>query len=61
MKRLSRSIIGTLSAVLLTTPAAFASEPAGGPADYSGITGIYYTLIAIILIWGVYDTFFRKA
>jgi hypothetical protein len=31
-----------------------------GPADYSGITGMYYTLIGIILAYGVYDTFVKK-
>lgn len=33
----------------------------GGPPDYSGITGLYYVLIAIVLIYGVYDTFFKKS
>ena len=32
-----------------------------GPPDYSGITGLYYVLIAIVLIYGVYDTFFKKS
>ena len=32
-----------------------------GPVDYSGITGMYYTLIGIILAYGVYDTFFKKS
>ena len=32
-----------------------------GPPDYSGVTGLYYTLIAIVLIYGVYDTFFKKS
>lgn len=41
---------------------ALANAPAeGGPPDYSGITGLYYALIAVILGYGVYDTFFKKS
>ncbi len=41
---------------------AFANAPAeGGPPDYSGITALYYVLIAVILGYGVYDTFFKKS
>lgn len=32
-----------------------------GPPDYSGITGLYFTLIGAILAYGVYDTFFKKS
>ena len=40
----------------------FANEPKGeGAPDYSGITGLYYTLIALILAYGVYDTFLKKS
>jgi hypothetical protein len=39
-----------------------ANAPAeGGPPDYSGITGMYYTLIAVILAYGIYDTFLKKS
>lgn len=39
-----------------------ANAPAGeGPPDYSGVTGIYYTMIGAILAYGVYDTFFKKS
>lgn len=38
-----------------------ANAPAGeGPPDYSGITGMYYVLIGLILAYGVYDTFLKK-
>ena len=41
---------------------ALANAPAeGGPPDYSGITALYYVLIAVILGYGVYDTFFKKS
>jgi hypothetical protein len=33
----------------------------GGPPDYSGITALYYVLIGGILVYGVYDTFFKKS
>jgi hypothetical protein len=39
-----------------------ANEPKGeGPPDYSGVTGIYYTLIGLILAYGVYDSFLKKS
>jgi predicted aconitase len=42
--------------------AAFANAPAeGGPPDYSGITALYSVLIGAILVYGVYDTFFKKS
>jgi hypothetical protein len=51
--------IGT--SVILSSSLAFANEPKGGPPDYSGISGIYYTFIGVILAYGVYDTFFKKS
>jgi hypothetical protein len=50
------SIIGIL---LLTVPA-FANE-GGNPADYSGISYMYYSLLALVLGYGIYDTFFKKS
>lgn len=47
--------------VLLSTTAALANEPKGGAPDYSGISGMYYTLIGLILAYGVYDTFIKKS
>jgi hypothetical protein len=39
-----------------------ANAPAGeGPPDYSGITGMYYVLIGLVLAYGVYDTFLKKS
>lgn len=39
-----------------------ANAPSGDePPDYSGITGMYYTLIALVLGYGVYDTFIKKS
>lgn len=62
MKRqLSRAslFIGTL---LVQAVPALANAPEGGGApDYSGITGLYYTLIGVVLAYGVYDTFFKKS
>ena len=57
MSRLIAGLVGALS--VLAKSAAFANV-GEGPADYSGITGMYYTLIGIILAYGVYDTFFKK-
>ena len=47
--------------MVLNGSLALANEPKGGAPDYSGISGMYYTLIGIILVYGVYDTFFKKS
>lgn len=60
MKRLSQ-ILGTCGVVLMNASLVLANEPKGGAPDYSGISSIYYTLIALILGYGVYDTFFKKS
>jgi len=60
-----RVLTGILSAFLSVTMSAavaLANAPAADkPADYSGISYLYYTLIALILGYGVYDTFFKKS
>lgn len=56
MKRLLSTLYGL---ILMAVPSlALASEVGGG---YEGIASMYYSLIAIILIYGVYDTFGKKA
>ncbi len=60
MSRLLATVLSVLATVLMTAPLALANEPKGGPPDYSGVTGLYYTIIGIILAYGVYDTFFKK-
>lgn len=49
-----------IAAWLLAPLPALANAPEGAP-DYSGITAFYYTLIAVVLGYGVYDTFFKKS
>jgi hypothetical protein len=46
---------------LLVAAPAFANEPKTGTSDYSGISYMYYSLIAVVLGYGVYDTFFKKS
>ncbi len=55
--------VGTLVGTLLMANASYvlANEPKGGSPDYSGISGMYYTLIGLVLAYGVYDTFFKKS
>lgn len=61
MKQL-RAGTSFMGGVLLVASQAVANAPAGGGApDYSGISGIYYTIIGLILVYGVYDTFFKKS
>ena len=50
-----------VAAVLMSVSQAYANVEAGKAPDYSGISGLYYTLIAMILAYGVYDTFFKKS
>ena len=48
--------------LLIGTSQVLANEPKGeGAPDYSGITGLYYVLIALILAYGVYDTFLKRS
>jgi hypothetical protein len=58
MKKLIAGVLGGIGTLQATHAFANVSE---GPPDYSGITGLYYTLIALILAFGVYDTFFKKS
>lgn len=50
-----------VAVVLMSVSQALANEPKGGAPDYSGISALYYTLIGLILVYGVYDTFFKKS
>lgn len=61
MSRLIAGLTGAVTSVVLTASIALANEPKGGAPDYSGVTGLYYTLIGLILIYGVYDAFFKKS
>jgi len=61
MKKLSQvgAVAGTV--LLVGATQVLANEPKGeGAPDYSGITGMYYVLIGLILAYGVYDTFLKK-
>lgn len=56
MKRL----LGGLSGLALAwAPAVALAEGAGG--SYKGIASIYFTFISVVLIYGVYDVFGKKA
>ncbi|WP_455243532.1 hypothetical protein [Petrachloros mirabilis] len=62
MKFLAQAGTFAGTVLLLSASQVLANEPKGdGPPDYSGITGMYYTLIGLILAYGVYDTFLRKS
>jgi hypothetical protein len=54
------SFLGAGVAVLSSAGLALANDPAKA-ADYSGISYIYYTVIFVILAYGVYDTFLKKS
>ena len=63
MKKMCAGAGAVVGMVLLTGVSyVLANEPKGGGApDYSGVTGMYYTLIGLILAYGVYDSFFKKS
>jgi hypothetical protein len=62
MKRLFSRVGLVTGTVLVQALPVLANAPeGGGPPDYSGITGLYYVIIAGILAYGVYDTFFKKS
>ncbi len=54
-------IFAAMAVVLMSASQALANVEAGKAPDYSGISGLYYTLIGLILVYGVYDTFFKKS
>jgi hypothetical protein len=54
-------VLAATAVVLMSVSPAFANVEAGKPPDYSGVTGLYYTIIGLILAYGVYDTFFKKS
>jgi len=63
MKRICAGVVMVAVTVLMTGASyVLANEPKGeGPPDYSGISSIYFTLIGLILAYGVYDSFFKKS
>lgn len=55
-----RRLMGWLFGVALAgAPALALAEGAGG--SYKGIAQIYFTFITVILIYGIYDVFGKKA
>lgn len=63
MQKIRAEVI-TLAGIILLTGVSYAlanESRSDGAPDYSGVTGIYYTVIGLILAYGVYDSFFRKS
>lgn len=58
---MNKLIVGVLGGVGVLQAANAFANVSEGPPDYSGITGLYYTLIALVLGFGVWDTFFKKS
>jgi hypothetical protein len=55
-------LIGIQSFVLVWGSTAIAlaeEEKKEGGGGYDSVAGIWYTLIAIVLIYGIYDSFFK--
>jgi hypothetical protein len=61
-KRLAQLGGMTATMSLVAISQVWANAPAGeGPPDYSGITYLYYAIIGLILVYGVYDSFLKKS
>jgi hypothetical protein len=61
MQTISKMVTLAGTIVLVGASQVLANEPKGeGAPDYSGITGMYYVLIGLVLAYGVYDTFLKK-
>jgi hypothetical protein len=58
MKAMIKGSLSSILALSLSVTPAFANVPGGG---YEGITTMYYSVIGIILAYGVYDIFFKKS
>ncbi len=56
MKKTIQGLLGGALLLTSSTPA-WANVPGGG---YEGITGLYYSIIGVILAYGCYDIFFKK-
>jgi hypothetical protein len=63
MKRICAGVVAVAGTVLLAGVSyVLANEPKGeGPPDYSGVIGMHYTWIGLILAYGVYNSFFKKS
>jgi len=56
------TFLQTALVFLCTVAVAFANEPAkeaAGGDPYAAVYYAWYALITIILLWGIYDSFFR--
>lgn len=59
-----RTFFQTVLVLLCTVAVAAANEPKpaeGGGDPYAAMYAIWYALIGIIMVWGIYDSFFRSA
>jgi hypothetical protein len=61
MAKVFAGVAGVLTTLVLNGSLALANAPQGGAPDYSGVSYMYYTLIGVVLAYGVYDTFFKKS
>jgi hypothetical protein len=63
MKRIYVGVVAVAGTFLLAAVSyVLANEPKGeGLHDYSGVTGMEYALIGLILAYGVYDSSLKKS
>jgi hypothetical protein len=61
MSKMFGQVSAVAATLLIGASTALANEPKGGAPDYSGISTMYYSLIGLVLAYGVYDTFFKKS
>lgn len=61
MRRVGGGVLGACGSAAASASLALATEGGAMPQEYSGITYVYYSVIILILAYGVYDTFFKKS
>lgn len=59
MRRLEESAFRIMAGSVMWPTAVFAEESSKVQTGYSGSDYLWFSIIAIVLVYGVYDTFFK--
>ncbi len=56
-QRMNRTMLLGMALLVLGVSPVYANAPGGG---YEGISAMYYGMIALVLVYGAWDIFFKK-